>query len=54
MVDYDTETQFSILLYLLKYNFSTNHSFPYFTLFLVKLLVGIVLFSRSVQQFIKI
>jgi hypothetical protein len=30
MVDYDTETQFSILQYLLKYNFSTNHSFAYF------------------------
>jgi hypothetical protein len=30
MVEYGTETQFSILLYLLKYNFSTNHSFAYF------------------------
>jgi hypothetical protein len=29
-VEYATETQFSILLYLLKYKFPTNHSFAYF------------------------
>jgi hypothetical protein len=30
LVEYATETQFSILLYLLNYKFSTNNSFAYF------------------------